>query len=207
MSSKIPYLVGLTGPLASGKSTVSRQLEAAGFEVVDADRLVAELYRPGGAGARAVGAMFGPKFIEEDGSVDHERLATRVFSDPKARRRLEALVHPLVRDRFRELARASTAPVVVLEATLLVEAGYAPDFDLIVSVEAPRSACLERAVARGLGRKEALARLAAQGNGTARREGAALVIDNVGTLDDLRIASDELIAVILERAGSRRGDG
>lgn len=201
-----PYLVGLTGSLASGKSTVSRQLEEAGFEVVDADRLVAELYRPDGAGARAISERFGTEFLDERGGVDHERLAARVFSDPEARRRVESIVHPLVRDRFRELARASTSPVVVLEATLLIEAGYGPDFDLVASVEAPHKERLARAMRRGLTKEEAVARLAAQGDGASRREGAELVVDNSGSLEDLKIATEGLIAEITERADLKRGE-
>lgn len=205
MPPETPFLVGLTGPLAAGKSTVSRQLEAAGFEVFDADQLVAELYRAGGAGARAIGQSFGSEFLDERGDVDHGRLAARVFSDPEARRRLESIIHPLVRRRFRALAQASGAPVVVLEATLLVEAGYAPDFDLVVSVEAPREECLARAVRRGLTKAEAAARLEAQGEGAVRREGAELAIENTGSLEDLMAATQGLIAEITESAGQKRG--
>lgn len=205
MPTRLPYLVGLTGALASGKSTVSRQLERAGFEVVDADRLVAELYRPGEAGARAIRESFGGEFLNRKGGVDHARLARRVFTDPEARRKLESIVHPLVRDRFHALARTSSAPVVVLEATLLIEAGYGPDFDLLVSVEAPLEACLARAIKRGLTKEEAAARLTAQGEGAARREGAELVVDNSGSLEDLKIATDSLIAEIAQRAGLNRG--
>ena len=97
--------VGLTGGLASGKSTVSQWLRDAGFEVIDADRLVAELYQPGGEGAAAVRALFGPDMLDERGAVDHAKVAARVFSDPAARASLEAAIHPLVRKRFEEIDR------------------------------------------------------------------------------------------------------
>jgi dephospho-CoA kinase len=184
--------VGLTGGLASGKSTVSDWLREAGFEVVDADRLVAELHQPGGEGAASVRGLFGPGMLDERGGVDHARVAARVFSDPAARKALEAAVHPLVRKRFEEIA-ARAQGVVVLEATLLVEAGYSPLFDFIITVEAPCELRLERAVARGVDPESARARLLAQGDGEERRKAAHRVIDNSGDVVHLRRQVDELI--------------
>lgn len=184
--------VGLTGGLASGKSTVSAWLREAGFEVVDADRLVAELHQPDGEGAAAVRDLFGPEMLDERGGVDHTRVAARVFSDPAARKALEAAIHPLVRKRFEEIASRSQG-VVVLEATLLVEAGYSPLFDFIVTVEAPCELRYERAVARGMAPETARARLLAQGDGEERREAAHRVIDNSGDEQHLRRQVDELI--------------
>jgi dephospho-CoA kinase len=185
--------VGLTGGLASGKSTVARRMAAAGFHVVDADRLVAELYRPGGAGARQVERLFGPTAIAPDGSVDKVALARRIFSDREARERLEHAVHPLVRERFAEIAGALDGGVAVLEATRLVEAGYGPDFDLIVTVEAPLELRLARAVERGLTEPDARARLSAQGDGHLRRMAAHHILDNDGTLAELEAETDRLI--------------
>jgi dephospho-CoA kinase len=184
--------VGLTGGLASGKSTVSAWLREARFEVVDADRLVAELHQPGGEGAAAVRDLFGPGMLDERGGADHAKVATRVFSDPEARKALEAAVHPLVRRRFEEIA-ARTQGVVVLEATLLVEAGYAPLFDFIITVEAPCELRFKRAVARGVDPESARSRLLAQGDGEERREAAHRMIDNSGGVDHLRRQVDELI--------------
>lgn len=183
--------VGLTGGLASGKSTVARWLREAGFEVIDADKLVAELYQPGGEGAEAVGELFGPDFLDEKGGVDHGKVAARIFSDPDARRALEQAVHPLVRRRFAEIAAAGG--IAVLEATLLVEAGYAPDFDLVVSVECDAETRLRRAVARGMDEAAARARLLAQGDGEERRRAAHRHLDNCGDLAYLRHQVDELI--------------
>ena len=112
--------------------------------------------------------LFGPTAIAPDGSVDKVALARRVFSDREARERLEHAIHPLVRARFAEIAGALNGGVAVLEATRLVEAGYAPDFDLIVTVEAPLELRLARAVARGLTEADARARLSAQGDGHLR---------------------------------------
>ncbi len=225
------FRVGLTGGIAGGKSTVARLLAERGVTVVDADRLVAALYEPGEPGARAVAELFGDDLLDERGAVDRERLAERVFGDAangQARARLEAAIHPLVRERFARLAadlasglprRRDPAPgqqpdppspvhrrdIVVLEATLLVEAGYGPDFDLVVSVEADPATRLQRAIGRGMTEAEATRRLAAQGDGAARRAGADVVLDNDGTLDELARAVDALLARIEERGSGHSG--
>lgn len=183
--------VGLTGGLAGGKSTVARLLAERGATVVDADRLVAELYEPGEPGTRAVAELFGDGLLDERGAIDRPALARIVFSDPEARRRLEAAIHPLVRRKFAELAR-ETGGVVVLEATLLVEAGYGPDFDLVVSVEADEEVRVRRATGRGMDETEARARLAAQGPGDARRAAADRIIENDGDLAELERKVDDL---------------
>jgi dephospho-CoA kinase len=195
--------VGLTGGLASGKSTVSAWLREAGFEVVDADRLVAELHQPDGEGAAAVRDLFGPETLDERGGVDHAKVAARVFSDPVARKALEAAIHPLVRKRFEEIAARSRG-VVVLEATLLVEAGYAPMFDFIITVEAPCELRYERAVSRGVDPESTRARLLAQGDGEERREAAHRLIDNSGGVEHLRRQVDELIGELNRLADGRR---
>lgn len=189
---KKPRAVGLTGGLASGKSTVAKWLREAGFTVVDADRLVAELYQPGQPGVTEVTSLFGPEALNEQGGVDHARLAARVFADPEARQALESAIHPLVRRRFAEIAEA-TQGIVVLEATLLVEAGYTPSFDLVVTVEAPCEPRLERAIGRGMPEETARARLLAQGDGEQRRRAAHRILDNSGDLSSLRHQVDELI--------------
>jgi dephospho-CoA kinase len=211
------YRVGLTGGLASGKSTVAGWLRDAGFQVVDADQLVAELYRPGGAGAAAVRELFGAGVLTPAGGVDHAALAARVFSDPAARRALEAAIHPLVRRRFEEIAQSleDAAPIagtadqegapkiLVLEATLLVEAGYGPGFDLIVTLEADPELRRRRAVERGLDEAATGARLAAQGDGARRRQGAHRVIENDAGLAELRRQVDALIADVRRAAAAR----
>lgn len=196
MSRKTLY-VGLTGGLGGGKSTVARWLSEAGFTVVDADQLVAELHRPGQPGAKAVAALFGPEMLDAQGGVDHAKVAAKVFADRETRRALEEAIHPLVHHRFQEIAAAASG-IVVLEATLLVEAGFAPSFDLVVTVECDAETRLARAVARGLDPASARARLLAQGSGEERREAAHRVIDNCGSLADLHRQVDELI-VELER--------
>ena len=141
--------VGLTGGIASGKSTVARLLEKHGFLVSDADRLVAELYQAGAAGAAKVAELFGAELLRPGGAVDHAKLATLVFEDTAARRQLEQAIHPLVGTRFAELA-AGADGVVVFEAPLLVETGGYRNFDLLITVEADSELRLRRAVERGL---------------------------------------------------------
>jgi dephospho-CoA kinase len=189
------FLLGLTGGMASGKSTVAGWLAEAGLTVVDADRVVAELYAPGGEGAAAVAAILGDQVLDAAGGVDHARVAARLFSDPDVRRRLEEAVHPLVRRRFRQQAEAAEG-VAVLEATLLVEAGYVEDFDLVVSVESSPEAQLRRAIGRGMDEAAAQARLAAQGTGEKRRAGVHRVITNDGSREDLRRQVDALVEEI-----------
>ncbi len=191
-------LLGLTGGLASGKSTVAKWLAGAGFEVVDADRVVAELYAPGGKGAAAVRELFGDEALTAEGAVDRPKVASRVFADDEARRRLEQAIHPLVRQHFAEIAAAAEG-VVVYEATLLVESGHCEVFDLVVSVEAPEEKRLAWAVARGMDEASAKARLAAQGDGAQRRERADRILHNDGSLVDLRRAVDGLIEELQPR--------
>ncbi|MEP7011655.1 MAG: dephospho-CoA kinase [Acidobacteriota bacterium] len=196
--------VGLTGGLASGKSTVAQLLAEGGCTVADADELVADLYRPGEPGALAVAALFGPSALSEEGAVDHRAVGAKVFADPEARKALEAAIHPLVRNRFQEIATGLADDAIgVLEATLLVEAGYGPDFDLIVSIEAPAELRHARAVARGLNEEDARARLAAQGDGLRRRQGSHREIDNSRGPEDLAEQTALLLADLRALAGRR----
>lgn len=191
--------VGLTGGLASGKSTLGGWLADAGFAVVDSDAIVAELYRPGAPGARAVEALFGSGALDAAGAVDHAALAARVFADDAARRRLEEAVHPLVRRHFQGVA-AETDGVAVLEVPLLVESGMTGDFDLIVTVEASAGTRLARAVGRGLSEEEARARIGAQVSEVSRRDAADIVIVNDADIEQFRRQANELVDRLGERA-------
>lgn len=192
--------VGLTGGIAAGKSTVAGWLREAGFRVLDADRLVADLYRPREAGAEAVRRLFGDGFLAVDGAVNRQRLAQHIFRDATARRLLEASIHPLVRKRFEQIA-ADHQGVLVLEASLLVEAGMAPAFDLVVTVEADPETRLQRARARGLSEQASRRRDAAQTDEATRTAAAHRVLRNDGSLARLRAQVDQLIED-LERMAS-----
>jgi dephospho-CoA kinase len=182
--------VGLTGGLASGKSTVALTLGRRGIPVFDCDDYVHELYRTGADGTEAVMRLFGGGVLSSDGSVDREALARRVVSDSAALESLEAVVHPLVRRGVEqwldELASLpEPPPVAVVEATLLVETGSYRDYDVVMVVWCTEEQQLERAVARGLDIGRALDFLAAQLEMEAKRAVADVVVDNSGRPDDL----------------------
>ena len=196
-----PLQVGLTGGIASGKSTVGAMLAELGCVVTDADALVADLYRPGQPGARAVADLFGPEMLNADGSVDKEALGPAVFADPASRKRLEQAIHPLVGQRYVEILQdAGDGAVVVFEVPLLAEGGGRGRYDAVVTVEAPEELRLDRAVERGLDRTQAKARLAAQATGEQRRAVADFVIENTGGLNELRARVEAVYSSLKQRA-------
>jgi dephospho-CoA kinase len=190
--------VGLTGGLASGKSTVARWLAELGCTVVDADRLVADLYRPGAPGVAAVRRLFGDGMLGPDGGVDHKKLGGLVFEDAAARRRLEEVIHPLVGESFRSILEGATG-IVVMEATLLVETGGADRYDVLVTVEADPELRLRRAIERGVDPESARGRLKAQATTEARIAQADHVLWNEGSLEELRAQVEDLHAALLDR--------
>ena len=132
--------VGLTGGLASGKSTVAARLREHGIPVLDADLIVHDLYRAHSVGARAVADAFGPEFLAADSSVDRRKLSAHVFHNPAELARLNGLIHPLVRDeqaRWFAALEAKRETIGVVEASLLVETGGRQRFDVLVTVSAP----------------------------------------------------------------------
>ena len=192
--------VGLTGGVASGKSTVARILDELGAVVIDADVLAREVVAPGTEGLRRVVEEFGPDVLAPDGSLDRPRLGAVVFGDAEARRRLEAIVHPLVRARGRELEEAAPqGSVVVHDIPLLTETGQADRFDAVLVVDVPVETQVQRMLEqRGMTRAEAEARVAAQATREQRLAIATHVIDNTGTREDLR---DRVAEVFEKLAG------
>ena len=181
--------IGLTGGIASGKSTVAKILHDLGATVFDADRIVEALYAPGAAGTRAVEALFGSGMLGASGAVSKPALARLAFSDPGARGRLEAAIHPLVveeiRKRFAEAQRRG-APAAVAEASQILEGDYAREFDRVVLVVAPEETRRARGETRGVAREDVDRRLAAQIDPREARALADDVIENSGTLDELK---------------------
>jgi dephospho-CoA kinase len=180
--------VGLTGGVGSGKSTVSAMLAELGAVVIDADLLAREVVAPGSDGLTAVVEAFGPTVLTATGELDRPALGAVVFADEVARRRLEAIIHPLVRARGAELEAAAPAEAVVVhDIPLLAETGQADAFDAVVVVDVPVEVQMERMVrSRGMSPQEAQSRVAAQATREQRRAVATYVIDNTGTLEDLR---------------------
>jgi len=189
-------MIGLTGGIASGKSTVADLLAARGAVVIDADRLAREVVEPGTAGLAAVVRRFGPGALTFDGRLDRPAMGRTVFADPRARRDLEAIIHPAVRARAAELtAAAPDGSVVVQMIPLLVETGQTDAFDLVVVVDVPTHLQTQRLISRdGLDPAQAEARLAAQAARAQRLAAADVVIDNSGDPDELRAAVDRLWA-------------
>ena len=190
--------VGLTGGIASGKSTVGRLMAEAGCTVTDADRLVAELHQSGEPGSRKVAELFGSEYLDEAGATDRDKLGRLVFADEAARKQLETALHPLVGQRFAELVQTSTG-IVVFEATLLVETGGYRNFDALVVVVASAELRIERAVERGLDEDQARARLEAQATDEQRLEVADYVIRNEGSLEELAARTAETVEALRKR--------
>ena len=178
--------VGLTGGLASGKSTVARTLAALGAFTIDADHVVAHLYRPGEAGHEALVREYGREILQPDGEIDRVKLADIAFATPAEAQRLNALIHPLVIAEERRMidAEAERFPgrdrIIVVEATLLLESGGRARYDRIVVVDAPPEVQVQRAVARGMSRDDAVRRIARQMPRQERLRHADYVIDNGG---------------------------
>jgi dephospho-CoA kinase len=188
--------VGLTGGIAAGKSLVSQLLRDHGAVVIDADQLAREVVAKGTPGLDAVVREFGEAVLGPDGELDRPAMARLVFADEDTRRRLEAIVHPLVFQRILELeAAAPDDAVVVHDIPLLAESGRAGTFDAVLVVDAPAEVQVDRMVRlRGWTEDEARARIAAQASRQDRLALATHVIDNTGTVEDLRDRVAEVFA-------------
>jgi len=198
-------LVGLTGGIGAGKSTVARLLAERGAVVIDADSIVRELQQPGTDVFRAIAERFGDQVVASDGSLDRERLADIVFRDEDARSALNAIVHPAVYAVMAErIAGVKDGNrVVVLDIPLLAEAGGGGGMDLVVVVEADEEARVARVVAeRGLRAEDVRARMDAQASSDQREALADVVVRNNGSVEALQAQVDELWARLLERRGA-----
>jgi len=200
------YLIGLTGGIASGKSTVSARLAERGAVVVDADVLAREVVEPGTPALAAIAEQFGPGVLADDGSLDRAALGAVVFSDPEMRLRLNAITHPAVWRRARELFAAAEArdprAIVVYDVPLLVEAaGDRPiAFDLVVVVDASAETRRRRLVElRGMSDDEARRRIASQATDAERLAIADVVIHSDGPIEETLAAADALYESSLQR--------
>jgi dephospho-CoA kinase len=180
--------IGLTGGVGSGKSTVSGMLRELGAVVIDSDLLAREVVAPGTPGLTQVVEAFGAEVLTPDGAMDRAKVGAIVFADPEQRRRLESIVWPLVRRAGRALAAgAGPDDVVVHDIPLLVETNQQSSFDAVVVVDVPVETQLERLVNdRGWTEEDARARIAAQATREQRIAAATHVIENTGTIEDLR---------------------
>lgn len=194
--------VGLTGGIGAGKSEVSRLLVECGAVLIDADRIAREVVAPGTAGLAAVVEAFGEDVLAPDGSLDRPKLGSVVFADPEKLAALNAIVHPLVGARSREVESAAAEDAVVVhDVPLLAENGLAPLYDVVVVVDASPATRLDRLVRlRGMSEEDARARMAAQATREKRLEIADIVIDNDVPLEQLRRRVRDIWADLTRRA-------
>jgi dephospho-CoA kinase len=183
-------IVGLTGGIGSGKSTVATMLGDLGAVVIDADKVGHDVYRPDTEGFRRVVEAFGPEIVAADGTIDRARLGARVFADRAELARLNALVHPLIGDEIRRRMQAAASehpgrPIVV-EAAIMMEAGWSFFDQVWVVVVRPETAVARVTASRGLSADDVERRIAAQLSNEERERRADVVIRNDGSLDELR---------------------
>ncbi|MDQ7819687.1 MAG: dephospho-CoA kinase [Armatimonadota bacterium] len=192
-------VIGLTGGIATGVTTVARMFAERGAVVIEADRIAREVVEPGTEAYRKIVEAFGPGILQPDGRLDRRALARLVFADEAARRRLNAITHPEIRRRIREeiarVRQASPDAVVIIDIPLLLDTTGPEAFDLegVIVVTAPREEQIRRLVARdGLTPEEAERRVAAQRPVAEKEAEADWVIDNGGSLEDTRRQVDIL---------------
>lgn len=187
--------VGLTGGIASGKTTVANLFAELGAGIVDTDRVAREVVDPGEPGLAAVREAFGPSVMSSSGQLDRRALRSVVFADPEKRRKLEAILHPLIRARTLEKLDQVEAPYALVVVPLLLETGFESLVDRVAVVDCPREMQLERLLLRdGIDPDEAESMLGAQMDRETRLARADDVIDNSGDLDATRERVRELHA-------------
>lgn len=200
----MPFVIGLTGGIGSGKSAAADEFARLGATLVDTDAIAHALTAPGGAAIDAVRSLFGDRAIDASGAMDRAWVRARVFADPEARRRLEAVLHPLIRRESTARVRAAPGPYVMLVVPLLIESqDYRARVDRVLVVDCPVELQVARVSARsGLSEEEVRRIIAAQVSREARLAAADDVIDNSGSLEALRSQVQQLHAQYLVRATS-----
>lgn len=198
-------LVGLTGGIGSGKSSVAARLVARGVVVIDADAIAREIVLPGSPVLDDLAARFGRDILDADGGLRRQVLAERAFADDASRRALDELTHPAIRERLAARVRAHAADdLVVVDHPLLIETGQVDDFDELVVVLAGEDTRVARLVgARGLDADDVRARMRAQTDDATRRQVATYLVHNDAGPDELDVAVDELYEWLAARVRSR----
>ena len=187
------FLVGLTGGIGSGKSTVATMFGKYDNEIIDADEISREVVTPGSKGLQRVVSEFGTDVLNQDGTLSRSDLATIVFKDPARRAVLEGILHPLIRARTLERIENSTSGIVIYVVPLLVEAKVDYPFDFVVTIEAGIESQIQRLIEkRGMSAAEAKARVAAQASEAERVSRADYRLDGSIELPDLKIAVSHL---------------
>lgn len=205
------FVIGLTGGIASGKSTVSQMLREKGAIILNADQVGHEVYRPGTGVWQQVVATFGQQVVGPGGEIDRRRLGQIVFSDAEALRRLNAITHPPMRAMMRHILddlRAQGADIVVLEAALLIEADWLSLVDEVWVTVVPQEVAAQRLIGRnGLSPEQAMARIRSQLSNEERLRHAHVVIDTHCSLDMVQRKVDQLWQELTERLALSHGYG
>jgi dephospho-CoA kinase len=200
-------LVGLTGGIASGKSTVSASMAEQGAEVIDADHIARQVVMPGTPAWCKIREHFGPGVLHPDGQLDRQALADIVFADKSKLALLNEITHPAIFARIADRLEAhhDQDVVVILDAALLIEAGLAEGVDVVIVIHSPREIQVERLAAKGVGQTDARNRIASQLEPEKRLARADIVIDNSGSLEDLGRQVDKIWKELQARlaAGAR----
>ena len=187
MSTKPPFRVALTGGIASGKSTVADLFAALGVPVIDTDVIAREVVEPGQPALAQVAEAFGRDVLDAEGRLDRKRMREHIFSDPGARRSLEAILHPAIRAEMERQSQAADGPYQVLVIPLLAEGGRRDHVDRVLLVDVPEELQIQRVMWRdGVSREQAQASLNAQATRAQRLAMADDVLRNTGRVDDLR---------------------
>lgn len=210
MAKGVVLKAGLTGGIASGKSTITRIFAGLGCMTVDADEVVARLYRPGGLGHGAIVRTYGRDVIRADGEIDRKKLADVAFATAESAAKLNALIHPLVIEEEKRILAAETDRwpdrdrIFVVEATLLLESGGKQRYDKIIVVDLPPDVQLERAVSRGVSRAEAERRMRHQMSREDRLKQADYVIDNSGDRRAAELETHRVYAKLREDLAAKK---
>jgi dephospho-CoA kinase len=209
MAAAMILRTGLTGGIASGKSTIARIFASLGCITVDADQIVARLYQPGEAGHEAIVRSYGSGILLPDGTIDRRKLADVAFATDESAKALNALIHPLVIAEQARMMDDTREGIVMVEATLLIESGGKDRYDRIVVVDVDPETQLARAVARGMTRDDAARRIAHQMPREERLRYADYVIDNNGDLRAAEVETRRVFGALqrdLAREDGSRGD-
>ncbi|MFM6977210.1 MAG: dephospho-CoA kinase [Micrococcales bacterium] len=201
------FLIGLTGGIAAGKSTVAKRWVEHGALEIDADAIAREVVEPGSDGLRQIVETFGENILNPDGSLNRAKLGELIFSDELKRLALNAIVHPLVKDRTKQiLADLPSNAIAIYNVPLLVEAGVDHDFDFVVTVEAPEDEQVRRMVKhRGMTESEARARISAQAKPIERAAVADVILNSNQDINLLLRDADELWRSIEQKAEVKNG--
>jgi dephospho-CoA kinase len=202
----IPFRVALTGGIASGKTTVANLFAELGVPLIDTDVIARQVVEPGQPALAEVIAAFGSDMLDADGHLDRRRMRTRIFSDPTARQRLEAILHPAIRAEMERLSREAVGPYQVLVIPLLTEGRRRDHVDRVLLVDVPEELQIQRLMVRdGVSYEQAKVSLNAQATRAERLAMADDVVRNTGQVNELRDEVAKLHARYLVLAETRHG--